>query len=625
MPNLCAVPLDFCVGVKSIMRLHRLRGALLKMRMRPLYRRVREVILASFIVMLWLGCAASQTPAGAPSANPQASTANLSAQAQAQLRSLIEAGTLPELRWPNFTDYRDDVRKFYQPDSLAWIRNNRVTPQAVAMIQIFKQALLKGLNPEDYDASRWDARLAKIQPAASTPSDADLVRFDLALTVCAMRYISGLHNGRINPQRIKFSFDAASTKYDLPDFIRSEVLPASNVNVVVAELEPQYSGYQRAEAALAAYTKLAAEGDGRPLPIPDKGIRPGKPYAGMAQLVWRLCELGDLSTDNAPSANAATPAKTATYDGAVVDAVKRFQVRHGLQPDGVLGKGTIAQLKTPLSIRVQQLQLTLERYRWLPPGFPQPPIVVNIPEFRLHTMRRQPAWFLTMKVVVGKAYHHHTPVFANYMRYLIFRPYWEVPLSIQRDDLIPKIVRDRNYLAKNDYEVVDSDRSVVADGTVSDDVLSGLRSGSLNIRQKPGPKNALGLVKFMFPNVYNVYLHGTPAVELFSKARRDFSHGCIRVEDPVALAAWVLRDRPEWDLARIQAVMNGDQTMQVNLKQPIPVLIIYSTAVVEPDGDVRFFQDIYGDDTALKKVLAAGYPFPVESLNPGVSRVENGD
>jgi murein L,D-transpeptidase YcbB/YkuD len=593
------------------------------MRMRPLSRRVLGVILAAFIVLLWLGRAASQTPDRTPmtatSANPQASTANLSAQAQGQLRSLIEAGMLPDLRWPNFTDYRDDVRKFYQSNSLVWVRNNRVTPQAVAMIQVFKQALLKGLNPEDYDASRWDARLAKMQPSAVSPSEADLVSFDLALTVCAMRYISALHNGRINPQHIKFGFDAGSTKYDLPDFIRSEVLLASNVNAVIAELEPQYLGYQRAESALATYTKLAAEGDGRPLPIPDKGVRPGKPYAGMAQLMWRLRELGDLSTDNAPPANATA------YDGAVVDAVKRFQVRHGLEPDGVLGKGTIAQLNTPLSFRVQQLQLTLERYRWLPPGFPQPPIVVNIPEFRLRTMRRQPASFLTMKVVVGRAYQHHTPVLANYMRYLIFRPYWEVPLSIQRADLIPKIEHDRNYLAQNDYEVVDGDRTVVADGTVSDDVLGGLRSGSLNIRQKPGLKNALGLVKFIFPNSYNVYLHSTPAVELFSKARRDFSHGCIRVEDPVALAAWVLRDRPEWGVDRIRAVMNGDQTMQVNLKQPIPVLIIYSTAVVEPDGEVRFFQDIYDDDASLKKVLAAGYPFPVELLYPGVSRVEDGD
>jgi murein L,D-transpeptidase YcbB/YkuD len=487
------------------------------------------------------------------------------------------------------------------------------------MIQIFKQASLKGLNPEDYDASRWDGRLAKIQRATSPPPDADLVTFDLALTVCAMRYVSALQLGRVNPQRLRFSFDAGSTKYDLPGFIRSDVLPASDFNAVLAKLEPQYLGYQRAEAKLATYIKLASEGDGQPLPVPDKGVRPGKPYAGMAQLVWRLRELGDLSADYVPPANAVT------YDGAVVDAVKRFQRRHGLDRDGVLGKGTIAQLNTPLSFRVQQLQLTLERYRWLPPGFPEPPIVVNIPEFRLRTLRRQPASFLSMKVVVGKAYGHHTPVLSGYMRYLIFRPYWNVPISIQRAELIPKIERDRNYLASNDFEVVDTDRTVVTDGTVSDDVLDGLRSGALNIRQKPGPKNALGLVKFIFPNSYNVYLHGTPAVELFSRARRDISHGCIRVENPAALAEWVLRGRPEWDTARIQAVMNGDQTARVNLKQPIPVLIIYSTGVVEPDGEVQFFQDIYDDDASLKKALAAGYPFPVESLNPSAARVEDGD
>ncbi len=264
------------------MRLHKLRRALLNMRMRPFSHRVRGVILAAFIVLLWLGRAASQPPASAKSASPQASTAILSAQAQAQLRSLIDAGTLPGLRWPNFADYRDDVRKFYQSDSSAWVRNNRVTPQAVTMIQIFKQASLKGLNPEDYDASRWDGRLAKIQRATSPPSDAGLVSFDLALTVCAMRYISALRIGRVNPQRLRFSFDAGSTKYDLSGFIRSDVL---------------------------------------------------------------------LSADYVPPANAVT------YDGAVVDAVKRFQRRHGLDRDGVLGKGTIAQLNTPLSFRVQQLQL----------------------------------------------------------------------------------------------------------------------------------------------------------------------------------------------------------------------------------------------------------------------------
>src|SRR5260370_42589493 len=163
------------------MRLHRPRRALLNMRMHPFSRRVRGVILAAFIVLLWLGRAASTSPASAKPASPHASPANLSARAQAQLHTLIDAGTLSGLRWPNFTDYRDDVRKFYQSDSSAWVRNNRVTPQAVTMIQIFKQASLKGLNPEDYDAPRWDGRLANIHRAASPPSAPDLVTFDPAL------------------------------------------------------------------------------------------------------------------------------------------------------------------------------------------------------------------------------------------------------------------------------------------------------------------------------------------------------------------------------------------------------------------------------------------------------------
>jgi len=294
----------------------------------------------------------------------------------------------------------------------------------------------------------------------------------------------------------------------------------------------------------------------------------------------------------------------------MVDAVKHFQRRHGLEADGALGTDTVVQLNVPLNERVKQLQFTLERYRWIPPDFPQPPIVVNIPEFKLRTLRRQPAPFLSMRVVVGKAYGHKTPVFADYMRYVIFRPYWNVPMSIQFGELVPKIRRDRDYLAEHGFEVTTSSGTVVTEGAVDDDVLRQLRSGALTIRQKPGPKNALGLVKFIFPNHYNVYLHSTPQPELFLKKRRDFSHGCIRVQDPVALAAWVLRDKPAWSLDKIQAAMNGNQTIQVGLDKPIPVLILYSTAVVEPDGEVRFFRDIYGYDSAMEKALAGAYPYP---------------
>lgn len=551
------------------------------------------VIGLALVAVLWTVAAMSQVATSSPAAT----------STKGELATLIAAGTLPDLRWPNFTDYRADVKKFYDSgsNSLAWIQTGQPRPQALAMIELFKQASRKGLNPDDYDAARWDARLAKLQPEDMPPSDAELTHIDLALTVCTMRYISDLRIGRVNPQHFKFGLDVGPKKYDLPELIRTQVLTAADVPALIARDEPPYEGYRRAEVALATYLKLAGDGDAPAVPIPPKGVRPRMPYVGVPQLIARLRQLGDLATDAANSAS---------YDGAVVDAVKHFQLRHGLEPDGVLGKDTVTQMNQPLSYRVRQLELTLERYRWIPPNFPEPPLVVNIPEFRLRTLRKQPAEYLTMRVVVAKAVRTQTPVFAENMRYLIFRPYWNVPPSIQRSELVPKSQRDPNYLADHGFEVVSSGGVVVADGSVSDSVMRGLRSGAYSIRQKPGPRNALGLVKFMFPNPYNVYLHSTPQPELFARARRDFSHGCIRVENPAALAAWVLRDKPTWTVDRIRAAMNGDTSVQVNLDKPIPVLILYSTAVVEPDGEVRFFEDIYGHDALLVKVLAGGYPYP---------------
>ncbi len=477
------------------------------------------------------------------------------------------------------------------------------------MIQLFQQASQKGLDPEAYDVSRWDGRLAKLAPTVSHPLETDLVHFDLALTVSTMRYVSDLHIGRVNPQHFKFGLDVETKKYDLPELLRTQVLMAGDVDAVVAKAEPPYAGYRRAEAALATYSRLAQEGDGEPLPIPGKAVRPGNTYPELAQLIGRLRQLGDYPAPGSASGGEA-PAGGAMYEGAVEEAVKHFQERHGLEPDGTLSKDTFTALNVPLKVRVQQLQLTLERYRWVPPSFPEPPIVVNIPEFRLHIFQWEPGGPLSMNVVVGKAYRHQTPVFADNMQYLIFRPYWNVPPSIQRSELVPKIRRDRNYLAEKSFEVTNSNGEVVTDGAVTDDVLSALAAGALSIRQKPGPKNALGLVKFIFPNSYDVYLHSTPSTELFSRARRDFSHGCIRVQDPVGLAAWVLRDRPEWSVDRIRAVMNGDQTVEVRLDKPIPVLIFYTTAFVQEDGEIQFYDDVYGQDTSLENVLAAGYPYP---------------
>jgi L,D-transpeptidase YcbB len=526
---------------------------------------------------------------------------SLSPQAQNQLIALIQTANIADLRWPNFSDYHDQVLTFYEAGaySLAWIGNNQPTPQALALIQSFKTAAEKGLNPDDYDGPRWDERIAQLR----TPSPDNLMHFDLALTVCAMRYVSDLRVGRVNPQHFKFGLDVGPKRYDLTEFLRNEIVYSRDVKGAISAVEPQLAGYGRLKTALGVYLKLASEGDGESVPAPAKTVRPGDSYAGMAQLVARLNQLGDAVPDvRSPSAG-----EPSVYQGAVVDAVKHFQRRHGLEPDGSINKSTVAALNTPLRVRVQQIQFALERYRWIPDRFPQAPIVVNIPEFRLRTMIRQPgALPLDMRVVVGKAYQHRTPVFTDYMRYVIFRPYWEVPPSITQAELIPKISRNSNYLAAHNYIVVNGAGDVVADGAV----LGGLRSGAYRIRQKPGPKNSLGLVKFMFPNSYNVYMHGTPATQLFARSRRDFSHGCIRVGNPLALAEWVLHNNPEWTEDRIVAAMNGSETIQVDLTHPIPVLILYSTAVVDPNGQVHFFDDIYGYDVELEHVLEGGYPYP---------------
>jgi murein L,D-transpeptidase YcbB/YkuD len=210
-----------------------------------------------------------------------------------------------------------------------------------------------------------------------------------------------------------------------------------------------------------------------------------------------------------------------------------------------------------------------------------------------------------MGVIVGRAVRTQTPVFADEMTHLIFRPYWNVPRSILVNEVLPAAERDPNYLQRNDMQIVAGQGDDARPRAATPENLAAAREGRLRVRQLPGPRNALGLVKFIFPNDDNVYLHDTPAQRLFGRSRRDFSHGCVRVEDPVALAQWALKDEPEWTRERIVAVMQGSQTMQVNLRRPLPVLLYYITAAVTPDdGAVHFAEDIYGHDPKLERALA---------------------
>ncbi len=560
--------------------------------------------LLALVALLSAADGARRADAGPSTDRGYSDADRLSLEGAAALRGLVEAGVQRDLLWRDFGDCRDGVRRFYEARGfrLAWIGRSGATPQARAIVGALRSSDERGLDPEDYDGPRWPERLHALGRSTQPPSESDRVRLDVALTVSALRYVSDMRDGRIDPRRLGMALAQAGRRATDPSEVLRDLANADDVQRALGDLEPPFAAYRRTVQALQRYRQLAAEDGVETFPLPPRPVEPGERYSAAPRLAAFLLRVGDLrSVDDMER-------DETIYGAALAWAVRRFQARHGVEPDGRLGPRTLKALNTPLSQRVTQLQLTLERWRWAPRSFAAPPIVVNIPEYRLRAIDAAGGRRLSMKVVVGRAYRHRTPVFAAEMTHVLFRPFWNVPLGIQRDELLPRIERDPRFLERERYEIVDPYGNAAGVEPTAE-ALECLRAGSLRIRQRPGPHNALGLVKFVFPNEHDVYLHGTPSQELFARPRRDFSHGCIRVEDPVALAEWVLRDQPAWSADAIRAAMNGPQTRRVELVRPIPVLIVYGTAVVSEDGEVQFLDDVYGHDAALERALAERHPY----------------
>jgi L,D-transpeptidase YcbB len=497
----------------------------------------------------------------------------------------VDTTKVPNLRWPNFSDYQAIVTQFYDDRNfeVAWTRDGAPTASANGFIEAFGDADAKGLIPEDYDASRWAARVQALK--GNSPDAISL--FDVAMTVNVMRYISDLRIGRVNPTHFNFGINVQSDSEQ----------------------------YRETEKALGRYLELekqqAASG-AEPLPTVAKALSVGQVYPAVDALLARLQLEGDLPAD------AAQP-KDHLYDAQLSKGVKSFQHRHGIAEDGKLTAQTVTSLNVPLTDRVTQLQNSLERWRWLPDPYLNAPLIVNLPEFVLHGYTPEHKPDFTMKVVVGKVVgEHETPVFAQMMKYLVFRPYWNVPVDIARKELAPHVATNKGYLASKNFEVTDSKGAVLTSYTAKQ-----VAQGGVMVREKPGPKNSLGLVKFMFPNEYSIYLHSTPATQLFEQSRRDFSHGCVRVQKPEELAAWVLQGQGDWDLEKVQEAMrSGPDNKTIVLKTPIPIVIFYVTGLVEDDGHVHFFDDIYGYDAEMQQVLKKGPPYPVK---PVPAKARSGD
>lgn len=477
------------------------------------------------------------------------------------------------------------------------------TATATAALTILNDAAAEGLDPAAYAAADLTAKAAMLAAGASIPSES--AAFDVSLSLSMMRYLRQFHRGRVNPREIGFLVSLPEDEHDYADLVR-EAATQSRLREVIATVMPPLVQYRALRAMLPKYRALALV-DGNTLPrmpkAPAKSIKPGgtTPPPALEILRTRLIAMGDLPETAAPLAD------PALYDGEVVEGVKRFQFRHGFENDGVLGKATWAALSVPLSWRLRQIELAMERMRWLPHLGERAFVAVNVPMFRLFAWDKVPESGVPdfeMGVIVGKALNTRTPVFLEEMTHLIFQPYWNVPKSILHGELLPILRRDLGYLTRQHMEMVDGqgDDATVADPTAEN--VERLARGELRLRQRPGPKNALGQVKFMFPNDENIYLHSTPAPELFGRARRDFSHGCVRVEDPVALAVWALKDQPEWTREKIVAAMNGTPSFKVNLTKPIRVVMYYVTATVMPDTNtIHFAEDIYKQDPKLDQAL----------------------
>ncbi len=557
-----------------------------------------RLFMATVLLLVAAGC----NPQGGAGRDPSPVDVNKPVQA------LIKSGRHSDLHWPAFSDSRTQLRALYKRSGgrPLWLWGPKPSEAAIALIERLAACDSLGLEPADYDAVWLGTEAADLAKPAVPLAKKRLARFELAVSIAAVRFTTALQSGRVSP-RVAKSELFKPAKSVPTGMVVDSLRDRGQQDEILARLQPRLLHYQLLKNGLSRYRALARDTSLLPLPALPRSVKPGMRLAAAPQLRRLLEAIGDL-----PRGGGVRAAVDTRYSPDLVAAVKAFQTRQGYEPNGGFDAATVARLNRPFEQRVRQIELALERYRWMPSSFKAPPIIVNIPAFRVEAWRTlvdREDDMLAMDVVVGSAGEQQTPVFAADMQYLIFRPYWEVPASIMLEELAPKAMEDPQTLEDSDMVLVEGEADDAAELPPTRDNIEKIGKG-LRLRQRPGDQNALGLVKFLLPNSYNVYLHDTPAKGLFSRARRDESHGCIRLSDPPAMAAHVLRDQPDWSPEKIQEAMHGEDNHRVNLTSPIPVYIVYMTAVARENGDVNFYSDVYGMDRELDRILRGGYPYP---------------
>jgi murein L,D-transpeptidase YcbB/YkuD len=544
------------------------------------------------VMLLWLQallCACLLLLAGAVAAQPTAASVQ---QLLIDKVARLEAGETVTVADVEIAS-RVLLPAVYRADDYAPLWND---PRSVQqLLEAVRTSKLDGLDPEDYQLQTLEGLLRRKQDIVEDNElAADL---DLLLTDCLIRLAFHLSFGKVDPEVLDPDWNMTRHAGDMEVLVQhADAIRNGQVDRLIASLRPQAPVYERLRMALAKYRELQA-GGGWPSMPPGETLKPGMSGERVATLRQRLIITSDMQAD---------PGDPASFDEALEAGVRTFQKRHGLEEDGLVGRSTLAALNIPVEQRIDQIRANLERARWVLHDLPQTYILVDIAGFRVsYTRNGEILW--EARAVVGKPFRK-SPVFRSLMTYLEVNPTWTVPPTILRQDVLPAIQSDPGYLAQKNMQVINYDGKPVDVEKVDWQSYTG-RNFPYLIRQRPGPNNALGRIKFMFPNKHAVYLHDTPSKALFERTTRAFSSGCIRIENPFDLAGLLLEDDPDWDRQRLLEAVDARQTRRIPLRQPVNIILLYWTVTPTPSGEVIFKPDIYDRDPAIIRGLNAGFRF----------------
>jgi len=490
-----------------------------------------------------------------------------------------------------------DLVRFYQTRRLkpAWLRSGRPSPRARTLLQTLFAAKWHGLDPEDYGASALDSAVTRLSAHRDTSEDSGWIAasLDRRLTNAYLKYANDRLAGRFVPDKLIPNWHGAPRRRLYLGSHLEDALRTGRIEQSLEPLDPPRPEYRKLEEVLATYRAIADAG-GWPV-VPDgEVLNVGMRSPRVVPLRKRLLASGDLLSRGKKGPDTTS----ARFDADLLSAVRRFQTRHGLRPDGRVGKPELTALNIPVEDRIARIEINMERWRWSPEDFGPRHVIVNLPEFMVHLVHGD-TLIQAIPAVIGQD-TTRTPVFDDQITYIVFGPTWRVPHSILKNELLPALKRDKHYLEQHFMRVFDGTKNS-AEELRSDSIpwrKLDPDSPKVWVRQDPGPENPLGRVKFMLPNPWDIYLHDSPSRGPFMRVDRRASHGCVRVEKPFDLATWLLQDkRATWDSLHIVTAMDSSSDRVVGLPKPFPVHFVYRTAWVDTLDRLEFRNDVYGYDT----------------------------